>query len=124
MVGHACLVEDDGRVGTDVDAARVRSREECVEREGLSLERWTVGTQSLGRGPGDGDPESFLSGELHGPCGRVDHDALPGASRSTPMSTCSTTTSASRYRLHIQRKQMLSCSMPWLMNAVILSGVR
>ena len=81
VVGHACLVEDHGRVGTDVDAARVRSRDERVEREGLSLERRTVGAQSLGGGPGDGDPESFTPGQLLGPCGCVDHDALSGTGR-------------------------------------------
>lgn len=43
------------------------------------LERWTVGAQSLGGGPGDGDPESFPSGQLLRAGGRVDHDALPGA---------------------------------------------
>jgi hypothetical protein len=79
VVGHARLVEDHGRVGTDVDAARVRSRDERVEREGLPLEHRAVGAQSLGGRPGHGDPDSCPSGRLLGACGRVDHDALPCA---------------------------------------------
>jgi hypothetical protein len=61
--------------GTDVDGVGVRSCDERVER--ASLQRWTVGSQPLGGGAGDGDPERFASGQLLGSGGGVDHYTLP-----------------------------------------------
>jgi hypothetical protein len=48
VVDHPCLIKDDRRVGTDANGPSVGARDERVERQRVSLERWTVDTQPLG----------------------------------------------------------------------------
>jgi hypothetical protein len=66
VIGHAGLVEEDRRVGADVDRARVCSCDERVEGERASGERRAVRSQALGGRARDGDPDRLPSGVLLG----------------------------------------------------------
>jgi Phage integrase family len=76
VVDHPGLVEDDRRVRTDMDDPGV-----CPCGERVSLECWAVGSQPLGCGARDGDPDGFAACQLLCSCCGVDDDALPCSRR-------------------------------------------
>jgi hypothetical protein len=76
MIDHACLVEDDRRLRTDVDAPSVRAGGESVERQRIPLERRTVSAKPLSCRTGDCDPDCFAACQLLRSCRGVDDDTL------------------------------------------------
>jgi hypothetical protein len=76
VVDHPSLIENDRRIGTNMDGPRVRSGRERVERERAPVERRTVGSEPLGSRARDGDPDCFATCQLLRSCRGVDDDAL------------------------------------------------
>ena len=67
--------------GSDLEPPVFHARDERVEGQRLTGERRAVLAEPLRGGPGHRDPERLAAGELLGPRGGVDHDALAGAGR-------------------------------------------